>query len=231
MKKITIILVTVALFVGVGITIPGSASAQDTRFQRPPKGGRAGGSQVRRGARFGGPKRPNPLAKFKRALSAAGGPDLTDQQGEQLISVIMDFREVRQPERPNTILQSARRAYEDAILAGDLETAQEQADVMADQIASATNAHLQNQAELRISILAVLSGDQVDSLLQLIGTRGLSNLLRSMTRGGGPFRPSDEVGWNKDARIPQQYDKDVADYPRQYDKDILNYKRSKVKKR
>ncbi len=187
MKKITIILVTVALFVGVGITIPGSASAQDTRFQRHPKGGRTGGSQVRRGARFGGPKRPNPLldetldlgdyqfeetAEFKRALSAAGGPDLTDQQGEQLISVIVDFREVRQPERPNTILQSARRAYEDAILAGDLETAQEQADVMADQIANATNAHLQNQAELQISILAVLSGDQVDSLLQLIGTQG-----------------------------------------------------------
>ncbi|MBI4483185.1 MAG: hypothetical protein HY652_09870 [Acidobacteria bacterium] len=130
----------------------------------------------------------DPLAGLKRALSEAGAPALTSEQDAQLRSLITTFRDAQRSSltQAGGSLQSARRAYDDAILAGDLSAAQARAAAIATQMSNGASQRLQAEANFKIQALNVLktNANQVGLLLQRLGTGGLSRLLGSL--GGGP---------------------------------------------
>ncbi|MDA2938040.1 hypothetical protein MYX75_07245 [Acidobacteria bacterium AH-259-A15] len=177
MRKTMVAVMSIVLLVGTGFTTLVTASPQRRGSQGPRFGGLG----------TDGPRTRDPLVILKRALSDAGAPALTAEQEGQLTSLIQDFRQARQPQGPNSSLQTARRAYEDAILAGDFAAAQAQAAIIADQTASSINASLQAQAEFKIQLLTMLNADQVSFLSERVGTKGLSTLLNSLARPRGFF--------------------------------------------
>jgi Spy/CpxP family protein refolding chaperone len=122
------------------------------------------------------------LAPLKRALNETGAPALTPQQETQLTSIITTFRNERQSPRPNETLEAARRAYEEAILAGQSEAAKSQVNIIAEQMTAHAKEHLLAEVDLKIQILSVLTERQKSSLLQAVGDAGLIRLLSA----GGP---------------------------------------------
>jgi Spy/CpxP family protein refolding chaperone len=145
-------------------------------------------------AQMGGPGMRDALAPLKHALSDAGAPALTSTQETQLNALITAFRSAHQPQA-DTVLQSAQRAYEAAILNGDNASAQAQADIIANETANISRTNLKDRAKLEIDALNVLKSndDQVGFLLKRIGSSGLAHLLGSLAGAGGPgpggFRP------------------------------------------
>lgn len=133
-----------------------------------------------------GPTR-DPVAHLKHALSDAGAPALTANQEQQLNSLITAFRNAHLPQ-PNTTLEAAHRAYENAILSGDNSTAQAQADAIANEQANITRTNLKDRAKFEIDVLNVLKSndDQVGALSKRVGSAGLSGLLGSLAGPGGP---------------------------------------------
>src|SRR5438105_15348318 len=85
------------------------------------------------------------LGFLKRAITEANAPALTADQETQLTTLITNFRNA-QPTSPDTALETARTAYDNAILAGDLGTAQMQAQVIANRTAVLSNTRLQAEA-------------------------------------------------------------------------------------
>ena len=132
-------------------------------------------------------RRPGPLRGLSRALNAAGAPEVTEGQREQLRTLLKDFRAARQAERADTGrsgMGEARQAYADAILNSDSAGAQAMADVIVNDVATTMRANLQNQANLKIQVLNILTQDQVDALLKSSGSRGLSRVLGSIANPG-----------------------------------------------
>lgn len=123
------------------------------------------------------------LAPLKYALSEASAPPLTSQQEKQLTALVTNFRNERRLQRPDEALEVARRAYEEAILAGNSEAAKSQANIIAEQMTAHAREHLQAEADLKIQILSVLNESQKSSLLQAVGNSGLVRLLSA---GGRP---------------------------------------------
>jgi len=144
----------------------------------------------------------DPLGFLKRALTEANAPALTSQQETQLTDLITGFRNA-QPSGPDQALEAARTAYDNAILAGDLATAQAQAQVIANRSAALTSARLQAQAKFELDALAVLkSGGQLEPLKQKFGNDHLLRLVGSLV-GGPPFgggRPGGGPGFGPGSR-------------------------------
>ena len=89
-------------------------------------------------------------------------------------------------------MEAARRAYDNAIVAGNLAAANAQAAIIAQQISTDANTHLQAEAKFKIDALNVLKGNanQITALTQRFGTAGLSHLLNSLAgRPGSPGGP------------------------------------------
>jgi hypothetical protein len=133
------------------------------------------------------PMQPDILAPLKGALSAAGAPPLTAMQEEQLRSIVTTFRGGRRITQ-NTTLQAAHRAYDEAIVAGDLAAAQAQAGIIATQTASSIRTELQSQASFKVQVIMVLktNDDQVGFLVKRFGSEGVSRVLGALAGGGGP---------------------------------------------
>src|SRR5205085_3870915 len=138
-----------------------------------------------------GPPERDPLTMLKHALTEAGAPALGTQQEQQLTQLIEAFRDAR-PDGPGETLAAAHRAYDSAIIAGNLSAANAQAAIIAQQISADANAHLQAEAKFKIDALNVLktNASQIAALTQQFGTEGLSHLLNSLAGGlgrpGGP---------------------------------------------
>jgi hypothetical protein len=133
------------------------------------------------------PEQRDPLVPLKRALNEAGAPPLTSQQEDQLKHLVLAFQMARRPEGPNTTVPAARRAYDEAIVAGDTAAAQAQAAIIADQRSANVKTNLQAEANFKIQVLKILSEDQVTALLHRAGTAGVSRILSALTGGEGPF--------------------------------------------
>ena len=97
---------------------------------------------------------------------------------------------------PEDAMRAAHRAYDQAILAGDVAAAQSLATTIANQMAAIGTAQLRAEAGFQVQVLNILKagGNQVPSLLQRFGSAGLPGLLRSPLGGpprgpGGPGGP------------------------------------------
>ena len=132
-------------------------------------------------------RRPGPLRGLSRALRAAGTPEVTEGQRDQLRTLLKDFHAARKAERADTGrsgMREARQAYADAILNSDSAGAQAMTDVIVNDVTTTMRANHQNQANLKIQVLNILTQDQVDALLQRSGTRGLFRVLGSIAKPG-----------------------------------------------
>ena len=130
------------------------------------------------------------LARLNRALADAGAPALTATQEQQLNALITTVRSSRQGRGPSAEVQAARTAYDNALLAGDTNTAVAQAAIIASATTSDLRARLEADANFVVQALNVLksNGDQIGALQRSIGNAGLLRLVSSLAGGpGGGF--------------------------------------------
>jgi hypothetical protein len=133
----------------------------------------------------------DPLAGLKRAITQASAPALTAQQEADLTALITAYKDA-QPDEPSEELQTAREAYDAAILAGDQTAANAQAVIISNLLATASNTKLQTQARFEIAVLASLkAGGQFTALQTKLGDDRLLALVGSLAGGpgGGPGGP------------------------------------------
>ena len=130
------------------------------------------------------------LARLNRALTDAGAPALTTTQEQQLNALITTARSSRQGRGPSAEVQAARTAYDNALLAGDTNTAVAQAAIIASATTSDLRARLEADANFVVQALNVLksNGDQIGALQRSIGNAGLLRLIGSLAGGPGGFR-------------------------------------------
>lgn len=128
------------------------------------------------------------LEHLNRVLQDAGAPALTADQESSIITLIENFRSAHRPPADRTVIESARRAYENAILNGDSGAAAAQAAI----IAKAEAAHMEQMqtdvAAFAIQVIGTLkSGGQLDAVIAQIGRSGLVRLAVGLAAGpGGP---------------------------------------------
>jgi hypothetical protein len=129
---------------------------------------------------------PDSLRGLKRALETAGAPALSTQQEEQLKALIQQFRESRKSQEPDAALGAARKAYHEAILAGDAAAANAQAQTIANLVATDSSESLKAESSLAIQALAIIKSNsqQFDALVQKFGNSGVSRLMSSLPRAG-----------------------------------------------
>src|SRR5438045_3158954 len=102
------------------------------------------------------------LGFLKHALTEANAPALTSQEETELNTLITNFRQA-QPHGPDQTLQSAHTAYTNAILAGDLATANAQATIIANHTAALGTSRLQAEAKFDADVITILkNGGQFD---------------------------------------------------------------------
>jgi len=131
-------------------------------------------------------QRHDALWFLKRALAEAGAPALTSEQETQLNALITNFRSAK-PAGHDETLEAARKAYDAALLAGDLTAAQAQATIIASRTAELSGARLQASTKFQIEVVAALkSGGQLDALKQKLGDERVVGLIGSLA-GGPPF--------------------------------------------
>ena len=127
----------------------------------------------------------DPLTGLKRAISQASAPALTTQQETDLTALITAYKSA-QPDTEDTTLQTARDAFDAAIIAGNLTTAQTQADAIAARQAVLSAARLKLQAKFEIDVLTNLkNGGQLTPLITKFDEDRVLNLVRSLAGGGG----------------------------------------------
>lgn len=134
----------------------------------------------------------DPFGFLSRALTEAGAPALTTAEEAQLTTLITSYQAAL-PTLPDTTLEAARTAYRDAILAGDLTTAETQATIIANRTAALTSQTLAAQATFEIGVLAVLnSNGQLSALNTRFGTDRTLEIVDSLvgysTPIGGGFK-------------------------------------------
>ena len=129
---------------------------------------------------------PDSLRGLKRALEVAGAPALSTQQEEQLRTLVQQFRESRKSQEPDGALGAARKAYHEAILAGDAAAANAQAQTIANLVATHSSENLKAESSLAIQALAIIKSNpqQFDALVQKFGNSGVSRLMGSLPRAG-----------------------------------------------
>lgn len=138
------------------------------------------------GAGQGQPRQFDPLMSLKRSLAQANAPELNQAQADQLTALLAAFREQAKPSGPDETLQQAHKAYDDAILNGDLASAQSAANVIAASMSAGTSTRLSLEASFRIQALAIIRANeaQYNALLQRFGTEGVSRIIGGLFRGG-----------------------------------------------
>jgi len=135
------------------------------------------------------PARDN-LAGLKNALQGAGATALTSTQESSINTLITEFRSAHKPSQ-NTALQTARAAYENAILSGDKATAASQATVIGSAQAAEMVQRETDAAVFAISVANILKtqSGQLDALVTKIGSSGTVRLVLNLVGGpGGPGR-------------------------------------------
>jgi len=133
---------------------------------------------------------------LKQALADAGADALTSAQEGQIKQLVESYKEANAPKAPGEAGLSAMSAYQESILSGDLEGAKAAAATMSAEMAANSRTRLEQQAELMIQILGVLSEAQVQKLAENAQTTGLFALLQRFAGGpmgrrgmGGPMGP------------------------------------------
>ena len=126
----------------------------------------------------------DPLAFLKRAITAANAPTLTTTEETQITTLITAFHNAL-PDEPDAIIEAARTAFDNAIIAGDLTAAKAQATIIANRTAVLVNTRLQAEATFKIGVLAVLkAGGQFNPLVTKFGNDRLLDILDSLTGHG-----------------------------------------------
>ncbi|MDX2043706.1 MAG: hypothetical protein SF097_20990 [Acidobacteriota bacterium] len=168
----TALMAVLTLFVVAGLL-------QVSFAQRPGGGGPPAGVQ------------PDVLAGLKHALEDAGAPDLSTQQEEQLKALITQARNAGGPSQDNDAVMQARKAYEAAILAGNMSAANTAAQTMASAIAAGMTQGLQAKASFDVQVLAILKSNQqqFNALTARFGSKGVFHLVDSLIGGPGVGRP------------------------------------------
>ena len=135
------------------------------------------------------PPRPrDPLRVLRVALREAGAPALTGQQEDALRSLLVTYRlSRRSPQQILAALQAARRAHDEAIVAGDSATAKSQATTIANQTATLIGMTLQDEADVKVGVINVLkqNDDQLGLLVKRFGTGGMARLLNAVLADNG----------------------------------------------
>jgi len=140
------------------------------------------------------PSQRDPLSGLKRAITQASAPALTAQQEADLTALITAFKDA-QPDEPSEELQTAREAYDAAILAGDQAAANAQAAILSNLLATGSNTKLQAQAKFEIAVLANLkSGGQFTALQTKFGDEKVLSLVGSLAGGPGGGGPGGGPG-------------------------------------
>lgn len=129
----------------------------------------------------------DPLMFLKHALQQAGAAELSADQTTQLTNLITAYREQLQNEVPDETLRLAHKAYDDALIAGDLAAAQAAANTVAAAIAAHTSARLAIDADYKIKAIAVLKTNEAQyaALLQRFGSDGIVRIVSSLFGPGG----------------------------------------------
>lgn len=128
------------------------------------------------------------LRVLRLALREAGAPALTGQQEDALRSLLVTYRLSRRPpQQILAVLQAARRAYDEAIVAGDSVTAKSQATTIANQSAALISTTLQGETDVKVGIVNVLKQNeaQLSLLVKRFGTRGVARLLDALLADNG----------------------------------------------
>ncbi len=129
----------------------------------------------------------NPLARLERALTAAGAPELSAGQTDEISTLVTDFRDAHPRPVPNSGIPDARMAYEEAILSGDSAGAASQAESIAKEQLDHMVQRQADAAVFAVSAIGILDSAQVDALTTQMGTRGFVRLILSLAnRPGGP---------------------------------------------
>jgi hypothetical protein len=134
----------------------------------------------------------DPLGVLKRAIIAAAAPALSAAQETALTALITNYKAAL-PTEPDATLEAARDAYDAAILAGNLATAQTQATAIATRQAQLSDARLKAEAQFKITVLANLqAGGQLAALRQRYEDDRVLDIVSSLIgRGGGGGRHGD----------------------------------------
>jgi Spy/CpxP family protein refolding chaperone len=140
------------------------------------------------------------LGGLKHALQEAGAAALTTDQETALNTLISSFRENNRPQGPGEEIKAARKAYDDAILAGNADAAKA-AQAQIDSLISA-GAATRQQARINFEVAAVkiLTSAQVTSLVQKFEEGRVVGLIGSLAGGpGGPrgFGPGGGPGFGR----------------------------------
>ena len=143
------------------------------------------------------PRQADHLTRLKRALQVAGAAALSSDQETQINSLITSFRASHTPPTPNPSVQSARAAFDNAILSGNYDTAS--ANIIAQNMATQTATRLQEGANFAISVVRALSKDQVSQLVTRFGNVRAVQLLESLAGGPGPGMRRAAVGMGRPA--------------------------------
>jgi hypothetical protein len=102
-----------------------------------------------------------------------------------LTALITAYKDA-QPDEPDADLQTAREAYDAAVLAGNVTAATAQAAIISSRQAALSNARLVAQATFEIAVLANLkAGGQFTALQTKLGDDRLLALAGSLAGGGG----------------------------------------------
>jgi len=133
------------------------------------------------------------LARLRNSLQAAGASALTSAQEASINTLIVEFMDARR-DQPQTARsdESARTAYENAILNGDSATAASEAVALSNARATGMAQREADAAALAIRIIEVLKVDstaQVDALVTQLGKSGFVRLILSLAGGPGGFGP------------------------------------------
>lgn len=137
----------------------------------------------------GGPGGPqgqtrDPLGALKRAITQASAPSLTTQQETDITALITAFK-AAQPTDEDATLEAARDAFNAALIAGNLATAQTQATAIATRQAQLSDARLKVAAKFVIDVLANLqTGGQLAALKTKFSDEVTLHLVSSLAGGG-----------------------------------------------
>ena len=130
----------------------------------------------------------NPLAPLNHALHAAGASQLSSQQESEITALILEFRDAHQRPVQNADIPNARKAYEEAILAGDTDAAASQAESIAKAQFDDAVQRQKDAVVFAVKVIGILSADsgQADALITQMGTGGFVRLVLGLVdRPGG----------------------------------------------
>lgn len=136
-----------------------------------------------------GPRANPPFQLLNQALTKAGATALGSDQEAALQDSITAFRNANQPAALTAAEQAARDNYNNAILAGDKDTAKTAAGQLASLMAARQQARLEAEAAFAIQALGILHSDQIAALQNSLGKQSLLRLMTTLAGPGGGLGP------------------------------------------